>query len=79
MHVTIIYLCTTSHLYKSCMERTERFMHETGEVLDSFRILFGNLTGFGQGRVAYTKLVLKSNTLVGQNRQSEKHKTPFLL
>lgn len=28
------------------MERTERFMHETSKVLDSFRILFGNLTGF---------------------------------
>lgn len=40
------------------MERTERFMHETSKVLDSFRILFGNLTGFGQGSVAYTKLIL---------------------
>ena len=47
------------------MERTERFMHETSKVLDSFRILFGNLTGFGQGRVAYTKLIL--TFLVGQN------------
>ena len=44
------------------MERTERFTHETSKVLDSFRILFipmkGNLTGFGQGRVAYTKIIL---------------------